>query len=70
MQENLKVREADSKEPREPCSMWVLGQELEGQEKKIYCLRVPDIRQQMHVIGPPGLGIRARYTWLKTALEA
>lgn len=70
MQENLKVRAAESKEPREPCSMWVLGQELESQEKRIYCLRLPNIRQQMLVIVPPGLGLRMRYTWLKTALES
>lgn len=38
MQENLKVREAESKEPREPCSMWVLRQELESQERRILAL--------------------------------
>lgn len=36
MQENLKVREAEGAEPREPCSMCVLGRELEGQRKRIY----------------------------------
>lgn len=69
MQENLKVREAEIKEPRDPCLMCVLVQELENPEKRIYCLRLPHIRQQMHVIGPPGLGIRMRYTWLTTAFE-
>lgn len=33
-------------------------------------LRLPNIRQQMLVIVPPGLGLRMRYTWLKTALES
>lgn len=47
-----------------------LGQELESPEKRIYSLRLPHRRQQMHVIGPPGLGIRMRCTWLTTAFEA